>query len=48
MCMLQSEILEVEYLSVFDARDYSRPGQDERGFCPCALIGKGGEVVSVL
>lgn len=46
MCMLQSEILEVEYL--FDARDYSKPGQDERGFYPCTLIGKGGEVVSVL
>lgn len=44
--MIQSEILEVECL--FDARDYSRPGQDARGFCPCALIGKGGEVVSVL
>lgn len=48
MCMLQSEILEVEYL--FDARDYSRPGQDGRGSCPCpcTLIGKGDEVVSVL
>lgn len=46
MCMMKSEILEVEYL--FDARDHLRPGQDGRGFCPCALIGKGGEVVSVL
>lgn len=48
MCIMQSEILEVEYLPVFDARDYSRPGQDGRGFYPCTLIGKGGEAVSVL
>lgn len=46
MCMMKSEILEVEYL--FDARDHSSPGQDGRGFCPCTLIGKGDEVVSVL
>lgn len=44
--MMQSEILEMEY--IFEARDYSGPGQDVRGFCPCTLIGKGGEVVSVL
>lgn len=48
MCIMQSKILEVEYLPVSDARDYSRPGRDGRGFCPCPLIEKGGKVVSVL